>query len=55
MAFSVKFTAPHDSELVLVLEHCFSRRADADYIADKINKQNSGILAWVEEAPEWNK
>lgn len=42
MAYIVKFTAPHDSELVLVLEHCFSRRADADYSPTKSTSKTAG-------------
>lgn len=53
MAFVIKFTAPHDGELVLVLEHCFERREDAVCIAKKINSnsrnQAEGVVAWVAE------
>lgn len=47
-AWVVKFKCPGQSELVLTLDHVFKYKYEAQTLADKINKQNEGIKAFVQ-------
>lgn len=47
-AWVVKFKCPGQSELVLTLDHVFKFKYEAQTLADKVNKQNEGIKAFVQ-------